>query len=462
MIYLDALDGICKHIPESEGWYYTAMFACEIIKNCKKYPVIEYSTIYPSIWPARGRIGAWDTAWRSYKIWNLKHTAENETYIDRYSAPTLGGYDFYPVTERFPGNEHTKYHHTDAIEHMGALAVMYDFSIAYQNCDAQRMERYAGLRRNVTLYKKYDHLRKTMHFSRELLEKVRNGRWEYHLAERPGGEIVFVEKEYQNIKLYDISNSERNKGTFINPFSAQRPFIRIEALLSTAEENPILLLELDESKELTAQKLVYEFGQELDLSDHIAKKVRVFGNGVKGGAIAIKMRCESNSEHGYGEYIIDTDFFGWREFVLAEADNGERPDLTFDDNETRYAIYRSGLNHERMTKIEVETVGDVSGVRMSSIYAYNHIYEILKNPTVRIGEESIMFECELMSSDFIEYDGEKAKVIDRYGNEKNIWHNGSVSVPTGNFEAMLTAKSLNRTIPRAQLTFGFTGEELTD
>lgn len=174
------------------------------------------------------------------------------------------------------------------------------------------------------------------------------------------------------------------------------------------------------------------------------------------------MRCESNSEHGYGEYIIDTDFFGWREFVLAEADNGERPDLTFDDNETRYAIYRSGLNHERMTKIEVETVGDVSGVRMSSIYAYNHIYEILKNPTVRIGEESIMFECELMSSDFIEYDGEKAKVIDRYGNEKNIWHNGSVSVPTGNFEAMLTAKSLNRTIPRAQLTFGFTGEELTD
>lgn len=460
MIYLDALDGIRKHTPENEWWYYTAMFVCEIIKNCEKYPVIEYSIIYPSIWPARGRIGAWDTPWRSYKMWNIKHTAENATYIDRYSAPTLGWYDFYPVTERFPGNEHTKYHHTDAIEHMGSLAVMYDFSIAYQNCDAQNMERYAGLRRNITLYKKYDDLRKSMYFSQELLEKVRRGQWEYHLKDKVNGQFAFIEKDYQTRKLYDISNHDRNKGEFKNPFSAQCPFIRIEALLSTAEENPILLLELNEIKDLTEQNLVREFGEELDLSNHLAKKVRVFGNGIKGSAIAIKTRCESNSEHGYGEYIIDTDFVGWREFILLEADNGERPDLPFDDNETRYAVYRSGLNHERMTKIEVETAGDVSGVRMSSIFAYNHIYEILKNPTVQIGEESIMFECELMSSDFIEYDGENAKVIDRYGNEKNIWYSGSIHVPSGCFEATLTAKVLNRTMPRAQLTFGFTGEEL--
>jgi hypothetical protein len=65
-----------------------------------------------------------------------------------------------------------------------------------------------------------------------------------------------------------------------------------------------------------------------------------------------------------------------------------------------------------------------------------------------------------MSSDFIEFDGAQAKVIDRYGNEKTVWFSGELKVPTGSFEAKLTAKPLNGGIARAQLTFGFTGEEI--
>ena len=212
---------------------------------------------------------------------------------------------------------------------------------------------------------------------------------------------------------------------------------------------------------MTAVKMICETcGGELNLTENLAKVVKVCGNGIKGGKICIKVSCATNSEQGYGEYIIDTDFKGWREFILLESDNGERTDHGFEKKEGLYAIYRSSLNNNRITGLHVETEGDMTGVKMSSIKAYEHTYEILKNPTVKIGEMAVMFECELQSSDFIEFDGKTAKVIDRYGNEKPIWFTSNLKAPRGKFKAELTARALNRGVARAQLTFGFTGKEI--
>ncbi len=460
MIYLDALDGIHYHCERGvEDWFYLAAFVCEVLKYCDIDPVLEGATFGPSMYAARGRIGAWDTPYRGYKLWNEKHTASNVAYIDRYLAPILGWYHYYPQTDIYPGNEHTKYHHTDSIEHMGALAVKYDFSNVFNGISQAGLDRYAGLRRNIALYKKYDELRRAQVFSEEYRQKLIDSPYEVQLKEKRGGKYTFVEKKYEVAKLYDLADPARNTACFRNPFGAQIPFIRIEAMLSTAKQNPIVLLPLDESKELLAQNLSVNYGGEINLSDHLAKTVRVLGNG-KDGKIAIKTRCATNSEHGYGEYIIDTDFEGWREFILIESDNGERTDHGFEEKEGAYAIHRSSLNHDRTTSLAVETEGDLSGVRMSSILAYEHTYEVLKNPTVTIGEGSVMFECELMSSDFIEFDGEHAKVIDRYGNEKPVWFTSTLKAPRGKFKASLTARALNRTTPRAQLTLGFTGKEI--
>lgn len=459
MIYLDALDGIRKHCDEEhEAWYYCAEFICEILKHCDRYPLIEYSTIFPSIWPARGRIGAFDLPFRCYKAFNNIHSDSNKAFIDRFSAPTMGWYFFYPRTDRFPGNEHTKYQHTDAVEHMGALSVMYDYSIVFAGVEQYNSS--AGLRRNTALYRKYDDLRKAKYFSEDILEKLRNGKWEYHIVEKENGDYVFVEKDYQIKKFFDLSDDERNNGCFSNPFDEQTPFIRIEAMMSTDNSDPMILLPLDPEKDLTKQQLSLDYGCEIDFSDKLAKKVSVCGNGKKGGAIGINLQCGTNSEKGYALYVIDTDFEGWRDFVLMEADNGERPELQLEENRGFYQIYRSGFNHERVTDIFVETVGDMTGVKMSDIVAVNHTYEILKNPTVKIGDSSVTFDCELMSTDFIEFDGETAKVIDRFGNEKTIFFSGNITAPTGGFKAELTTRPLNRTVARAQLTLGFTGKEI--
>lgn len=460
MIYLDALDGIHYHCERGvEDWFYMAAFVCEVLKYCHIDPVLEAATFGPAMYAARGRIGAWDTPYRGYKRWNERHARENLAYIDRYSAPTLGWYHYYPTTDNYPGNEHTKYHHTDAIEHLGALAIKYDFSNVFNGISRPLLERHAGLRRNIALYKKYDELRRAQVFSEEYRARLIASPYETQLIEKRGGKYTFAEKKYEVAKLYDLCDEARNSGDFHNPFGAQVPFIRIEAMLSTAKQNPIVLLPLDETKALTAQSLSVRFGGELNLSNHLAKTVRVLGN-QRAGKIAIKTRCGSNSEHGYGEYIIDTNFEGWREFVLIESDNGERADHTFEKKEGLYAIHRSSLNHDRTTSLSVETEGDASDVKMSSILAYEHTYEILKNPTVTIGKTSVMFECELMSSDFIEFDGKTAKVIDRYGNEKSIWFTSDLKAPRGKCKATLTARPLNRGVARAQLTLGFTGKEI--
>ncbi len=461
MIYFDALDGIAHHCDNKadENWYYQAEFIREVLKDCYTDPILEGADFTVGMWAARGRTGAWDPPYRGYKRWNERHAALNKTFIDRHGAPILGWYYFYPQTDMYPGNEHTKYQHTDDIEHMGAIAVKYDFSNVFNGMSKAQLARYAGLRRNIALYKKYDDLRKAQYFSEEYREKLIDCPHEVQLKEKRGKKFSFVEKDYQFAKLYDLSDEARNKGSFRNPFGAQVPFIRIEAMLSTAYNNGMNIFPLDETKELTAQKHTVSYGGEINLANNLAKVVRVFGNG-KGGKICIQAFCATNSEEGYGEYIIDTDFKGWREFILLESDNGERRDHGFEKGFGNYAIFRSGLNNDRITEMKIATEGDMTGVRMSSIIAYEHTYEVLKNPTVKVGDMAVMFECELMSSDFIEFDGKSAKVVDRYGNEKPIWFTSNLKAPRGRFKAELVARPLNRGKARAKLTFGFTGKEI--
>ncbi len=461
MIYLDALDGVRMHCDKKhEYWFYKTAFTHAVLKDCIIDPLLEAADGGAPMYAAKGREGAWDYAYRSYKGYTDLHVKDNSKNDDKYISSILGWYSFYPMTDNYPGNEHTKYHHTDAIDYLGSKAIMHDYANVFSgNRDSHA--RYAGLRRNTALYKKYDDLRKREYFSEEYRKKLIEGKYEYQLKEKRGGKFCFVEKDYQFAKLYDLSDDARNFGSFNNPFGAQVPFIRIEAMHSTLKNNPIVLLRLDENVDLLSQKTEAKYNLELDLSQNLAKVVKVKGNGIKGGKICIKISCGTNSETGFGEYIIDTDFQGWREFVLLESDNGERKDHNFEAGYHMYAVYRSSLNNNRTSGVKVETEGDMTGVKMSSIVAYEHTYEIYKNPTVTIGDTSIMFEFELLSGDFIEFDGKNAKAIDRYGNEMPIWFKSeNFKAPRGKFKATLNAKPLNRGVPRAKLTFGFTGKEI--
>jgi len=486
-IYLDALDGIGVHCKKDEMWFYLAAFVCEVIANCEREPMIEASTTCPALWASRGRFGAYDTVSRGYKHWNDSHNKYNRMYTDRYATATLGWYDFYPIWDKDPGNVHTKYEHTDYVHHLGSIALTSNFCIVFVDVLKEDLEKIPALRRNVAIYRMYDELRKKKYFSEETIEKVRKGSFEYHIEELNPGEFVFVEKDFQTVKLYDLNDENRNCGKFSNPFGKQTPFVRVEALLSGKKGEGVELLAFDENRDFNEQSCRVRFEKEIDLKDKLAKTVTVWGNGRKGSAVAIRLQCGTDWGRSYFEFFIDTDFEGKREFVLVESDNGQRADLPFDKMATRkadssvnnetdpdefeepaclscmegYAVYRTNFFHDRTAEIDVIGTKDAKGVRLSPVRAVEHSFETLENPSVIIGDSMLVFECALKSTDFIEFDGNCAKVIDRYGNEKEVSYHGELLVPAGDFCARLCAENAGVVSPlRAQLTFGFSGEKV--
>ncbi len=459
MIYLDALDGIGRHCKGDEAWYYCAQFIHEIVKNCDYPPIIEYSTMYPSLWAARARSGAWDHPTRAFRRFNFAHHKEHAIFARRHYTATLGWYNHYPINESYPGNFHTKYQHWDNMDYLGNLAIMYNYSMVYQNLNTQR---YAALKRNLDIFKKYNTLRKSRYFKDSYLEKLRRSRHEFKLIDKGQGKWTFVEKNYQTKRLYGIEEAERGIAPLANPFKAQTPFIRLENCMSTLGDSPMILIPINENAPLSDQLKSFDFGGEINITSLLAMKVRVKGNGKK-GLIGIKTKFATNGNgFGYGLYLIDTDFTGWRDFVLYETDNGSRiEEHNFEEGEHLWKIYRNPISTDRLVKIELHASGDIEGVQMSSVNACRPIYNVIKNPAVKIGEEKVMFECELMSTDFIEWDGVSAKVIDRYGNEKPVWFEGTVSVPKGKYKAELSiASTLNACPANVILTVGTTGKEI--
>ena len=454
LIYIDAIDGL--YSLDIDQPYYAALFVHEIVKNCKSEPTIEYAAPSGSLWCAMGRTGAWDAACQAYRGFNRYHVVKNiEDADNAHLLGMMGWYNLFRAVDA-PSNYSTKYQHFDDAEYIGSLSLIYGYTMVFR--DSLPDGRFPALKRNVDIFAKYHNLKRQGYFSQEYLEKLRDLDREFHVKAKGKNKWGFEEKKYAFKRLFDIADKTRNTAEFTNPFKKQKPFVRLEAGLSTLGEDKILLLPMDESKQIP-EKFTYTFARELDATNHNALTFRVHGNGKKGSAVRVCFECKMT--RGAARYIVDTDFEGWREFTFVESDSGERPDLPFDSRDGHfYNTYFHGVKPFAMTGVTVETAGDCEGVRIGNIYGSRIAHEITKNPTIRVGKSEVKFECELASSDFIEFDGKSAKVLDRWGNSKDIWFEGELVVPKGEFKAEVFGTSLNGGVINQKLTFIFTGDEI--
>lgn len=456
MIYLDALDGVWKNIDDREMHvYYGAAFIKEILQYCEKPPIIEFSFMNPAFWAGRGRLGAWDSCTVGYKQFNKAHENSNRQFLDRYAACTLGWYNYYSDAGN---NTVTRYQHRDIMDHMGTIALVNNFSTAFQSRTAVDYDRVAAMRRNLAIYKKYDDLRKSNYFSPEYLAKIDTDKCEYALTEEKG-KYWLQERNYCSKRIRDMANEDTNTTVFTNPFSKQKPFVRIEMAMGADKNEGFFLLHGNENTGKELAECNIEFKDPIDLSEYPGKYVRIKGNGKK-GVVCIRIWGRASGEGGVAKYIIDTDFTGWREFLMVEDNSIERSDLHLNDKEHFRLIYANSYVAKETRSVGIQLEGDTEGVIMSDVFAVPEVYDVIKNPTIEINGQTLMFECEVPSSEFIEFDGEKAVVIDRHGNEKPVWFSGELTVPKGNFKAKLTGRSLNRLIPGAYLTFGFKGKTI--
>ena len=153
-IYFDGLDVShtmydpkrLRWLPESAyetKWYYSARFVQEILKNCKKVPMVEYSMNCPAIWAARSRAGTFDTFFTGYKAAIDFHCRENEEFSHKKLLTSqLGWYDFYPMAFEYNtpyfSTYVTAYEFPEDVEYLGQKVVAYDSAISSLSYDSKK------------------------------------------------------------------------------------------------------------------------------------------------------------------------------------------------------------------------------------------------------------------------------------------------------------------------------------
>lgn len=464
MIYLDAFDGIRHHVHADEMAIYAAQYVKELINHCETDPLLEYSFLIPSIWYGRGRMNAWDSPSRSYKEWNKLHIKSNRQFMDRHYTTTMGWYVLYPHDGKYPGNYQTRYHFFDDVDQMASLAVANDCSMVYQGLTPENIAQKPAFARNAERYYRYSRLRKSGYFSQRIKDQVASGPYEYALLEKGNGEYAFVEKAYAPNKLHHANEQGRNLLCGTNPFAAQKPFIRIENYLSSAGEEAQCLLELDESRELNEQTLSADF-EPVNITGKLGIKVRVLGNN-SDDAICISLKGYSTSDVGVAEYLVRLNFSGYRDFIFGNTDNGEFNDLAFEGKpKGSYEIYRTTATLDKLIQVKVYRHGACAGVKMSGVYATKHIAAPVTNPTLRIKDRTIVFGDTIDSTEYLEYDGEKAHIYDSLGNarEAAVLTGEGFTVDAGEFNGTFACQPLESGIPhQVKVTLGFTGSEIKE
>lgn len=460
-IYFDAFDCLSIHLKnaglEDYRWYYGASFVNEVLKYCKDTPLVEYSTLYPTLWAARGRGGAWDSPQRGYKNFIDDHIRTNKSLLSRYYVTTLGWYNFYPQKTGQQGSFSTKYMFFDDVDYLGVKAIAYDQTMVYNQLKIEDNS-IPALRRNLEEYAQYNRLRTSKYFSDYVKSVLRDGKYEYKLVKKHF-RWGLKEAAYFREKIHDINNTDLSG---INPFKRQKPFIRLENLYSSDSKSKIILAQFDKKTDICNQLLKKKFDSGLDMSDNQAIKIVLKGNGQQSGD-AICIRLMSSNSSGYSDYIVRTNFDGWRDIVLSDLDNAEYTELKFKDMDDKlYQTHRMDVDYSHITSMEIFVSGECRDVKIGTIEAVPLVSNNLANPQISIGKAILTFADTIQSGEYLEYQvGDNVALIyDNIGNSREVpvSKSGRFRIPKGAFTAKVSGAGEVQDAPsEVVLTIGLYG-----
>ena len=270
-------------------------------------------------------------------------------------------------------------------------------------------------------------------------------------------------------------------GTDTNPFAEQKPYVRIEQRYSTKGEDEIVVLALDENAAISTHAKKHSFNP-IDISDKVTLKVRVHGNGSATDAVLIQLGAVVSAETGRNDYLIPLNFEGWREFIIADADNSDYGKYTFSGtnhaSQLNYETFRAVPNMAKVNSITIKLCGSCSGVKIDDIRAAKTVDAPVKNPSVTVGSNTLTFNTELHSGEFIEYYPETGKAYQTYYEEtyneetgkyvsdtahvKEVQYTGSITIPAGEFSYTYDAEAMTEAPTRARVGIGLSGNVIAN
>ncbi len=472
MIYFDAIDGIGRHLDteEEKAWsyYYHLSFVHRVLSQCERTPIVETSHFNPVEWNYRARCGAWDYANFSIKKHIRNHAKWNINTIKSNMTATLGWFSFMPDEKHWGNTKNTNFKTLfhDDMDYLGLNALLYDMSIVYHPLDVKSIKEHPFHYANIKYYTEhYSKLRKLNYFTAEVLDKVKAIGGEWRVVPR-GNEFALEQMHYEKANLGNTLDADSLSYTAQNPYKAQIPFVRIESRYSTLFEEPLTLARLNEGKATVEKPLVVDT-EIRDIDPRQAKTVRVKGTGRDGDAALISLTSKVGG--GRVDHFIDLSFEGWRNFILLDMDNADydTDKYVFDGVPTEFAdygTYRACPQFFNISKATVRLCGETSEkAEFDVLESYLTSPAPIKDPTVKVGECTMTFFCEMKGSDYVEYDPESGKALLFHNDEETveeIEYSSLLRVPEGEFEVSYSTEALSDAPVRAKVSLGFIGEEI--
>lgn len=454
-------------------WYYEALFVREVLRHCRRTPIVEYSTIHPQLWAARSRAGAFDFPNSGYKqFWDI-HCRANEADSHRRLLPSqLGWLMLYPPVwgpKQPCRNWLTKYPFDDDIDYLGAKAVAFDSGFSYMMPGPTQFEDCPAMARFADKLARYSRIREERRFSPALRERLKACKTGFRLVDadtNPG----FERYERLLARPYSFADGE-NACTVVNPFGAQKPRIRIvpESSLD-ASGAPIPLLSFDRDRPANEQQLVYEYpeGKPLNIGKAPAMGLWVKGNG-RDEHMNVRLEGMYPWGQGFCDHVIPLDFAGWRFFPLCEADNSDYASMRFrndvfdvDKHEWLYERYRKRFSYEGIARIRFLFTGDGDGVRLGELTACPAAMTPVANPSVHTTGGTLTFHCDVVPSKYLEYDPEtrKAYRFDSLGFAEEVEVSGEAVLGAGVNTVLFGGEAEG--VRRLKIHFLVRGETLRD
>ena len=483
MLYFDAIDGCGADITASysdtgwEAWYWHQMYIHRVVSQCERTPIVETSSGCGQEYNFRGRMGAYDYPSRAYKVSIKSHAANNLKSAASNVISTLGWWSFRPDASPTGGMfntiEKTQFH--DDLDYLGMTSVIYDMTMVYNPIpNPATIDQNPFLYSNVKYFNdNYSVLRKSHYFSQAVKDKIIEIGGEWKIIEKNPGEYAFLQMYYSQANLGNDLTSPNYSYTANNPFAAQNPFIRIEPRWSSEYENPITICEFDENLTLAKQTLA-KANLSVDMRQNMAVKVKVKGTGKDGDALLFVLRggLVSGESNGHCDYFIDLNFEGWKEFILLDADNAEYDTAKYKFGAPIYNVggdygtVRSTPNFANIVNVTVYTCGDTAkNAQVSSLVGYTQIDAPVKNPTIKVGSDTITFNTTVKGGEYIEYIPEENKAYlyrNREQTIEEISFTGSINAPSGNFTVEYSAEATTKATLRARISLGFKGQEVSN
>ena len=341
----------------------------------------------------------------------------------------------------------------DDVEYLGCKMIANNAGFSQTGgVDRKTLKDIPLFKKDAVIIRQYEELRKKDYFGEEVKKLLRQPGKEYTLFQEENGDWIFKPIVYDKHKISGLKHPTA-RWAVNNQFENQPVKLRIEPLMSVkpyddpsnitltdynnttdfvVESNAAgvsgKLVATEEKTQNGEQSILFSskstgeslqegsfinmektFSPLIDLNKNQALGVWVKGD-ESGQILNISLRSPMHISHGaHGGHFIKIDFIGWKYFELVEIESSKSSDYIWPDDSHFYVYdsYRHTVKFDKIEKLQLWYNNLLSGKEISIVLgpvkALSMVPGYIENPSVTIGEETIVFPVKMKSGMYLEF-----------------------------------------------------------